>query len=258
MPGLWGSSLQKDFQMFKEIFSKDCFQPDLIKIYPCVVTKNSKLFQYWKKGDYKPLSNSEAKELIIKIKKIIPPYVRISRLIRDIPEESILAGPNISNLRQIIQKEKGSICRCIRCREVKEAWKEKEKMVLKRIDYPASKGKEIFLQYISPKDEKLYAILRLRIPASLNKRHFLKELRSAGLIRELHTYGKLIKIKQKSLQSPQHIGLGKRLVKKAEVIAKKEFGLSKMAVISGVGVREYYQKLGYHQEGEYMVKELWA
>ncbi len=256
MPGLWGSTLQKDFKMFKKIFSDQSFQPDLIKIYPCVVTENSKLFHYWRKRKYQPLNNNQTKKLIIKIKKIIPPYVRVSRLIRDIPEESIVAGPNISNLRQIIQKEKGVICRCIRCREVKGAWKKNEKIVLKRTDYFASEGKEIFLQYSSPKEEKLYAILRLRIPSLLNKNHFLKELRLTGLIRELHTYGKLTKINQQNVCSPQHIGLGKKLVKKAEEIAKKEFNLSKIAVIAGVGVREYYQKLGYHLEGEYMIKKI--
>lgn len=244
MPGLYGSSLKRDYLMFKELFSNPDFQPDMLKIYPTVVTRNSDLCKLWKNGKYKPLSDNNFQKFILKVKKnIIPPYVRIARLVRDVPATSIVAGPTASNLRQLIEKE--SACQCIRCREVGANYAIQEKTVLDRIDYPASDGKEIFLQYISPKNNKLFALLRLRITSA-----------NSAIIREVHTYGKLAKINKKDKNSPQHIGLGKKLISEAEKIAKKEFGLDKIVVISGVGVREYYRKLGYKLENTYMVKYL--
>jgi elongator complex protein 3 len=228
----------------------------MIKIYPCVVTKNSKLYQLWKTGKYQPLSNKENEKLMIAIKKIIPPYVRITRLIRDIPEESIEAGPNISNLRQILQQKKVQ-CQCIRCREVRADYQAEEDIVLDRIDYPASSGKEIFLQFVSQDKSKLFALLRLRINNfETSKNHFLPVLKNSAIIRELHTYGKSTKLKAKSTDSPQHLGLGKKLVLETEKIARQEFNLNKISIISGVGVRGYYEKLGYELEKEYMVKKL--
>jgi len=242
MPGLPGSTPARDFKMFKELFSNPDFQPDMLKIYPTVVLKNSQLFNIWKKGSYKPLSDVQFEKLILKIKnEVIPPYVRIARLVRDVPTSSIIAGPNVSNLRQIIIPK--SHCPCIRCREVRSGYEIKEKIVLDRIDYAASDGKEIFLQYVSPDKNKLFALLRLRITSGSN-----------AVIREVHTYGKLTKINQKNKKSPQHIGLGKKLIAEAEKIAKKEFGASEISVISGIGVRNYYRKLGYRLKDTYMVK----
>jgi elongator complex protein 3 len=256
MPGLLGSSFKKDLEMFKEIFSNPNFQPDLIKIYPCVVTKNSNLYKLWKAGKYKALTNKQIEKLITEIKKIIPPYVRVSRLIRDIPKTSIVAGPNISNLRQIIQN-KGIKCNCIRCREVRDNYdrkKDKTKprsnsrsesdtgVILRRIDYDASNGKEMYLEYVSPDFTKLYSLLRLRISSG------------QAIIREVHTYGKLLNLKSRDQKSPQHMGLGKKLILEAERIAKKEFNCQKISVIAGIGVREYYRKLGYKLRSTYMIK----
>jgi elongator complex protein 3 len=251
------------------------FQPDMLKIYPTVVLKNSTLYNVWKnmtylhvlsadgkcsKKHYKPLNDKEFAEFILRIKnEIIPPYVRIQRLVRDVPSTSIIAGTKLSNLRQIIAKK--SDCPCIRCREVRADYKINEKIILDRIDYEASGGKEIFLQYVSLDRKKLFALLRLRIPFSLHssssKLHkTFPVLKNAALIREVHTYGKLTPINKRDKNSPQHIGLGKKLIAAAERIAKEEFEIKKMAVISGVGVKEYYRGLGYRQKETYMVKNL--
>jgi len=268
MPGLPGSDLKKDYQMFQELFSNPAFQPDMLKIYPTVVTKNTKLHSLWKNGKYKPLGDTEFAKFVLQIKKeIIPPYVRIARLVRDVPTTSIIAGPTISNLRQIIEKE--SRCQCIRCREVKSDYTIGEKIILDRIDYSASDGQEIFLQYVSQDKKKLFALLRLRISsmhdvethynASLrcNTMHkLLPVLKNAAIIREVHTYGKLTKIDTQDKNSPQHIGLGRKLMLEAERIAKQEFNLSKIVVISGIGVRGYYRKSGYKLRNTYMIKKL--
>ena len=256
MPGMYKSSSKRDLAMFKTLFSNQNFQPDMLKIYPCVVTKNSEIYELWKNRKYQPLNNEANKKLLIKIKKVIPLYVRIARLIRDIPDKSIEAGPNISNLRQILEQE-GVECQCIRCREIKADYEIKEKIILDRIDYPASAGTEIFLQFTSKDKQKLFALLRLRINSpKTSKEHFLPVLKNSALIRELHTYGQSTGLNKKNSNSPQHLGLGKKLIREAERITKKEFNCKKIAIIAGVGVRTYYEKLGYQTENEYMIKKL--
>lgn len=266
MPGLPGSTPRRDFTMFKALFSKPDFQPDMLKIYPTVVLKDSDLYKIWKKKGYKPLTDKQFEKIALKIKnEAIVPYVRIACLVRDVPTNSIIAGPIVSNLRQIIAQK--SNCPCIRCREVKNEYVTEEQMMLDRIDYDASDGKEIFLQYTSPDKKKLFALLRLRILGRIGggstsikevKSPFksLPVLENAAIIREVHTYGKLAKINSKDKNSPQHIGLGKKLLREAERIAKEEFGLEKIVVISGVGVRGYYRKNGYRLKDTYMVKSL--
>jgi elongator complex protein 3 len=271
MPNLPGSTPAKDLKMFKEIFSNPDFQPDMIKIYPCVVTRGSEIYKWWKQGKYKPYSEKHLVELLIKIKKIIPPYVRVNRLIRDIPNPSIAAGNKISNLREVVAAEmarRGLACKCIRCREVghqignsarKGALQTKRSLTAASPKfsvrkYKASNGTEYFISFESPNKKILYAFVRLRIP-NFSIEPILPELKDAALIRELHTYGHLVPIDKNSPGATQHLGLGKKLMAEAENIARKS-GLKKMAVISGIGVREYYKKLGYQKEGTYMVKNL--
>ncbi len=252
MPGLPGSDLKKDMEMFRKLFSDPSYRPDMLKIYPTIVVRNSALYNLWRKGKYMPLTDEAFKKFIISVKdEVIPPYVRIARLVRDVPETSIIAGPRISNLRQLIAHK--SRCRCIRCREIRSSYTGKEKIILNRIDYKSSGGQEIFLQYASPDLKKLFALLRLRIPG---KNFLLSVLKNSAIIREVHTYGKLTEFSKTDKKSPQHIGLGKKLIKEAEKIAKSEYGLNKVVVISGVGVRGYYRKLGYRLKDTYMVKSL--
>lgn len=254
MLNLPGSNLKKDEKMFGELFNNPNFQPDLLKIYPCVVLKNSPLYRLWKKGGYQPYSDKQLINLLLKIKKKIPPYVRIQRIVRDIPKESIIAGNKISNLRQIIDQKKDKICQCIRCREIKSAYSPNTKLKLFRHNYSASGGQEIFLSFEDLKRKNLYALLRLRL---LNKTQPapLSALDNTALIRELHTYGELVPIGKKEKQKTQHLGLGKKLMAEAEKIVKKETNLRKIAVISGIGVRAYYRKLGYKLEKTYMIKK---
>jgi len=193
MPGLPGSSLKKDFLMFKELFKNPSFQPDILKIYPTVVIKNSELYKLWKQKKYKAIADKQFEKLIVQVKnELIPPYVRIMRLVRDVPTKSILAGPKISNLRQIIAQE--SKCQCIRCREVRTDYKINNRIILDRIGYEASDGHEIFLQYVSHDKSKLFALLRLRIPS---QNVFIPALKNSAIIRELHTYGQMTEINKK-------------------------------------------------------------
>lgn len=259
MPNLPGSTFEKDVNMFKSLFNQSEFQPDLIKIYPCVVTEFAEIANWWREGKYIPYTDAELVKLLLEIKKLFPPYLRVIRVIRDIPAESILAGSKISNLRQLLQvqmKKEGIECQCIRCREIRSINFNPEDVEFIRRDYSASNGHEIFLSFEDTKKNKLISMLRLRIPSQYFKKqkHFIPELNASALIRELHTYGEQTSLGKKG--DSQHLGYGKKLLHEAEKIVRIEYNLSKISVISGVGVREYYAKQGYTLVGTYMQKKI--
>lgn len=271
MPGLLGSTQSLDLKAFKEIFSNQNFKPDALKIYPCMVLKNTKLYNLYKKNKFKPLTTKKAIDLIIKMKKYIPEYCRVMRVQRDIPTYMTEAGVDVTNLRQYIHnkmKKQNLKCKCIRCREPRNEKIDFSKVKLIRRDYKASNGKEIFLSYEA--QNKILGFLRLRIPY----KPFRPEItnNSAG-IRELHVYGAPAMISNKSkFNQPntkknfhrntkeknlvQHRGIGRKLMKQAEKIAKQDFDIKKLLVISGIGVRQYYKKLGYKQDGIYVSKKI--
>ena len=262
MPNLPGSDLKRDEKMFEILFKNPDFQPDLLKIYPCALLKEAPLYKLWGAGKYKPYTERQLINLIKSIKKKIPYYVRIQRITRDIPSHIIIeGGAKISNLRQILiekMKNEGWKCKCIRCREVRENYNPKEKLYLFRQDYQVSGGKEIFLSFENKNRKKLYSLLRLRIPSQCNKvrpRCIFPALKDAVIIREVHTFGEMVPIGIKKI-APQHRGLGKKLIKEAEKITKKEFGLKNITVIAGIGARGYFRRLKYKLKDTYMIKNL--
>jgi len=249
MLGLPESNPKKDLEMFKELFKNPDFKPDQIKIYPCQVIKGAKLEELHKKGLYHPYSTEDTKELIIKIMKIIPNYCRVMRIMREIPPDYLTAGILRIDLRRDIEAElrkTKSKIKEIRFREIGFALRDLEEeeinkdLKLKTTKYKASKGNEYFLE-VTNKNNILFGLCRLRI---FNNKAF---------IRELHVYGQSVKIGEKGKSLGQHKGIGKQLLNEAEKIIKEK-GLNKLSIISGVGVREYYKKLGYRLDGEYMVK----
>ena len=240
-------SKEKDLKLFKKIFQSEKFRPDQLKIYPCQIIKDSPLAKTYKLIKYVPYNEKETKEILIKMMKIIPDYCRVMRMMREFPKEKLIKGTEKLDLRKDIEEEfrnKGLKIREIRMREIgfnKNASDLDAK--IKIIEYQASGGKEYFLEFTN-KENILFGLLRLRV---FNK---------TAIIRELHIYGQALNLGEEGAES-QHIGLGKRLIKKAEEIAK-ENGFKKLSVISGIGVREYYKKLGYKldEEGIYMIKKL--
>lgn len=261
MPNLPGSTPEMDIRMIHDLFSGPDHQPDMLKIYPCVVLRNSLLYTMWEKGEFTPYSDEMLLHVLKEAKKRVPKYVRIIRVIRDIPADYIVAGSKISNLRQLIledQKKHDWHCVCIRCREIRNEPVDLENYTLSHTTYDTRTGKEVFLSFEHKTENKCAAFCRLRLPKAdalqANSKE-LKVLEGAAIVRELHTYGQLVEITEKGSQS-QHLGLGVRLMQEAERIAQ-ENGYKKMAVIAGVGVREYYKnKLGYALEDTYMVKNL--
>lgn len=244
MPGLTGLFGQidekKEIEMFSSLFTAD-YMPDELKIYPTLVVPGTKLYELWQQGKYVPLETSQMIRLLIEFKKIVPDFVRIKRVMRDISEHKSEAGARVTNLRQLAKermKKENVGCRCIRCREVghtKETGGEPE---LKEVSYKASGGNEIFLSYEN--GNALLGFLRLRLSA-------------AAKIRELHIYGSMVPFSKRG--GWQHQGLGGKLLAEAEKIAK-ENGCAKISVTSGVGARGYYRRLGYSLETPYMVKNL--
>lgn len=243
MPALPGSNPAKDLKMFKELFSSPQYCPDQLKFYPTIVTKGSLLYRWYRAGKYQPYSDKQLQRLITQCKAITPEYVRIIRLIRDIPGEDIVAGNLITNLRQIM-KDQGVKCRCIRCREARGKTID-QNFQFRVTEYPASLGREYFIQVESADRQTLYGFCRLRLTDNSPI--------APAIIRELHVYGELVPVGSKKVI--QHAGLGKSLLSYAEDIARQA-GVFKMAIISGVGVRAYYRKLGYKLKNGYMFKEI--
>jgi elongator complex protein 3 len=249
MLGLPDIDKRKDIDGLKKIVTDPDFQPDMLKLYPCMVMPGTQLEKEWKKWLFKPITTDEAAERIIEFKKYVPEHVRIMRVQRDIPTK-LGIGVDRNNLRQIIEyrmKEKGLKCRCIRCREIKGSEIMHPKLVVR--EYEASGGHEYFIS-IETADDLVVGFCRLRIPSQSLRKEITP---TSALIRELHVYGSAARIGASG--TVQHKGFGKQLLEEAERIAKKN-SKDKMVVISGIGVRDYYRKLGYRKEGPYMVKKI--
>lgn len=261
MPGLPGSDFKRDLESFKSIFENPDFRPDMLKIYPTLVVEGTRLYDVWKKGDYKPYGTNETAELIAEVKKVVPEWVRIQRIQRDIPVKLIVDGVEKSNLRQIVQRkleESGDKCDCIRCREVgirslKGDFPDLKTIALKRNEYEASKGKEYFLSF-EDVNGMLIAYARLRKPSEAAHR---EEVRAEPcmILRELKVAGEMVPIGELDKERWQHHGYGHELIKECEAIAT-ENGAGKILVMSGVGVRVYYRRFGFEKEGPYMMKRI--
>ena len=259
MPGLFVNQ-KEDLKMFKQLFSDDNFKPDMLKIYPCLVTKGSELYDLWKEGTYSPYTDEEAVDLIVEIKKILPKWVRTMRIQRDIPSTLIEAGVQKSNLGELVYNkldENHIDCQCIRCREIGHK-KTKENYTLDdfklfKESYTACGGEETFISIEDKNEESIAGFLRFRIPSDKIFRPEITD--KTALIRELHVYGNMIQIGDKNPSIGQHTGFGEKLLVEAENLAIDN-DKNEIAIISGIGSRNYYRKFGYERKGPYMAKKL--
>ncbi|MBU0660828.1 tRNA uridine(34) 5-carboxymethylaminomethyl modification radical SAM/GNAT enzyme Elp3 [Patescibacteria group bacterium] len=274
MPDLPGTTPAHDVEMYKLLFEDPALKPDMVKIYPNTVIETAELAEWFKDGRYTPYGDKELFNALIEMKKATPRYCRISRLIRDIPTPDIQAGNSITNLREALHKkmiEQGNTCACLRCREIgrQQTQLKGDKRTEIFVDtYKTSGGTEHFITVEDPNRIAVYGFLRLRIPHEHNIESWMRknetdilqktipEIKDCAFVRELHVYGQLVKIGKTDHGASQHKGLGTQLMIKAEELVKKEAKQSKIAVISGVGVRGYYRKLGYRKIGTYMVKNI--
>jgi len=278
MPDLPGTTPKHDVAMYKTLFSDTALCPDMVKIYPNTVIESAELYTWFKEGKYKSYGEKALFGALLAMKKATPRYCRISRLIRDIPSNEIRDGNSITNLRESLTKElhkTNTQCVCLRCREISRQKDNIPKNTIPQLfvdTYQTVGGTEHFITLEDPKRIAVYGFLRLRIPHKIGKKEkgahewlskarsedilqIIPEISNCAFIRELHVYGQLVKIGEQRQQASQHKGFGKKLMKAAEEIIQKA-GIQKSAVISGVGVRGYYRKLGYRKIGTYMIKKL--
>lgn len=251
MPGLPGSTPDHDLELSRQLFDDEKFRPDGLKLYPTLVVAGTELEMWYQNQRYQPYPAETMIELMIKIKTLVPNYVRISRVMRDIPAKFIVAGLKDSSLRDAIKrrlKELEVSCRCIRCREYGHRYRDGWKIgtpLLRRLDYRASRGREIFLSFEDDL-ETIFGLLRLRIGPGDD----------SAFVRELHVFGPEVPVGQVKMEAAQHKGLGGELLKEAERIAREEFQIQQIKILSGVGSRDYFREWGYRLDGAYMVKRV--
>lgn len=273
MPGQPGSNPEKDVAMYRTLFDDARFRPDMVKLYPCVVLPTAELQSWYDDGRFKPLVGEALVETMIRIQALTPYYCRVPRLIRDFPSPEITGGNKVTNLRQEIEnrmRERGIELRDLRAREAGHRPPLDPGVVPELFveAYENAGGTELFLSYEDPARTTVLAFLRLRLPdheAAFGDektdrwlgeiRGTFPELVGAAYVRELHTYGQALALGEEQDAAVQHKGLGRKLMERAEAIAK-ERGFEAICVISGIGVREYYRRLGYELAGTYMKKEL--
>ncbi|XP_066553609.1 elongator complex protein 3 isoform X1 [Amia ocellicauda] len=261
MPDLPNVGLERDVEQFIEFFENPAFRPDGMKLYPTLVIRGTGLYELWKTGRYKSYSPSTLVDLVARILALVPPWTRIYRVQRDIPMPLVSSGVEHGNLRELAlarMKDMGTECRDVRTREVgiQEIHHKVRpyQVELVRRDYVANGGWETFLSYEDPQQDILIGLLRLR---KCSPESFRPELKGGvSIVRELHVYGSVVPVSNRDPSKFQHQGFGMLLMEEAERIAREEHGSGKIAVISGVGTRNYYRKIGYELEGPYMVKKL--
>lgn len=263
MPDLPNVGMERDLYQFQEYFENPAFRTDGLKIYPTLVIRGTGLYELWRTGRYRNYTPNGLIDLVARILALVPPWTRIYRVQRDIPMPLVTSGVENGNLRELAlarMKDFGTACRDVRTREVGvNEVKHKirpNQIELVRRDYTANGGWETFLAYEDPKQDILIALLRLR--KCSEKYTFRPELvgQPTSMIRELHVYGMAVPLHARDPKKFQHQGFGTLLMEEAERIAREEHGSIKISVISGVGVRSYYRKLGYWLDGPYMSKWL--
>ncbi len=255
MPNLLGATPQSDLADFQRLWDDPAMRPDELKIYPTALLRNTDLYGYYERGEYRPYDQETVIDLIARCKQVVPRYCRLSRIIRDIPSQYIVEGYRISSLRQDVQRRmhaRGWRCQCIRCREVGGRTVDGE-LTLDDLVYDAGVAEEHFLSFVTA-DDRLAGFLRLSLPYDRQASAALfPELAGCAMIREVHVYGPALEIGGASEGEAQHRGLGRRLIERAEELAR-ERAFARLAVIAAIGTRAYYRRLGFDVEGAYMIK----
>ncbi len=261
MPGLPGSNPEEDLADLLRLFEDESLRPDMMKLYPTTVVRGTALARMCEAGLYEPYDLETVVRLIAEMKVHVPPWHRIMRIQREIPEGDIAAGNKAGNLRELVLarvKRDGHSCGCIRCREVAMGSPSEIEgdLVLRRESYPASGGTESFFAYEYEKTSKIAGFVRMRSPSPRAHR---AELRSrACIVRELKVYGRVVSVGSRDEQAFQHRGLGRSLLEAAEEEARAAFDAGTLVIMSAVGTRNYYRKFGYERLGPYMAKNLSA
>ncbi len=249
MPNLLGSSPADDLRDFARLFSDPAIRPDELKIYPCSLIQSAELVHYHDRGEWHPYTQDELLEVLASTLAEVPRYCRVTRVIRDISSDDIVTGNKLTNFRQLAEQEiarRGGVCRDVRAREIRSDDFDAEMLALRATVYDAQVSEEHFLEFVTPED-RIVGFLRLSLP---REQSFVPELGGSAVIREVHVYGASLGLGDRSGDKPQHRGLGGRLVEEAARRAR-EAGYPSLAVISAVGTRDWYRRLGFETSGLY-------
>lgn len=259
MVNLYGSDIAGDEADYARFVSEAAFQPDEVKLYPCVLVEGTGLVRRYETGEWRPYAEEELVELLARDVLVTPPFTRVSRMIRDISAVDIMAGSKKTNLRQLVEASdtlKAGDVREIRFREIAGEEIDVSSLVLDTVAYETTNTSERFLQWITP-EGKIAGFLRLSLPHEdylLAHAIELPDELGCAMIREVHVYGQVANL-HRSDGSAQHLGLGRRLVERACELAR-EAGFGRINVISSVGTRDYYRKLGFVDGALYQTREL--
>ncbi len=258
MLGLPCMDPSSDVTGFRRLFDDPDFRPDMLKIYPTLVLPGTPLYEDWRAGRYEPYDAPTATSVLAEAKALVPPWVRIQRIQRDIPARLIAAGVRAGNVRELAVRElarTGRRCRCLRCREVgRRAIPLVADLAPTETRYDAAGGREVFLSWEDPATDTIAGFLRLRFPS-----HRTEGGLEFPVVRELKVLGPEVPIggSGSTGETFQHRGLGRELLERAEGLARSE-GFDRLFVLSAVGTREYYRRSGYEPHGAHMAKRLFA
>jgi elongator complex protein 3 len=258
MIGLPGMDPDRDLADFRRLWEESDFRPDLLKIYPTLVLPGTPLYEDWKEGRYVPYDTPTAVGVLAEMKRLVPPWVRIQRIQRDIPSRLIAAGVRASNVRQKAVarlRESGIDCRCLRCREAgRRATPPFDAFELHRTEYSANGGREVFYVWEEESTDTVAGFLRLRFPSSATVGGLTEPV-----IRELKVVGSEVAVGGRAGRPTdyQHRGFGTSLLTAAEEESRGA-GFPGVYVTSAVGTREYYRHHGYARAGPHMRKAFCA
>jgi len=243
MPNLPASSPALDLEDYDRLFGDPDFRPDELKVYPCSLIESAELVHLHEDGRWRPYEHDELLEVVSGVLERTPRYCRLTRVIRDISSDDIVVGNKFTNFREIAEKavaERGGETLDIRKREIRGEAFDADALELRATGYESSAGSEVFLELVTP-DDRIVAFLRLTLPS---RESFIEEIRESALIREVHVYGAALDLGARSEGRAQHRGFGARLIQDAAQRSRAA-GFGEIAVISAIGTRGYYRKLGF-------------
>jgi len=253
MPNLLGATPESDVADFARLFADPAIRPDELKLYPCSLIESAELMHYHERGEWRPYGPEELLDVLAHALARVPRYCRVTRVIRDISSDDIVVGNKQTNFRQLAEQEvtrRGGACLDIRAREIRGDDFDPDRLELRANVYDAGVAEEHFLEFVTP-EERIVGFLRLSLP---REKSFVAELGESAVIREVHVYGASLGLGDRADDKAQHQGLGRRLVAEAGRRTRAA-GYRRLAVISAVGTRDWYRRLGFEPAGLYQVRD---
>ena len=243
MANLPGATPESDIEDYARLFDDADFRPDELKLYPCLLVESAELMGAYQRGEWKPYDDTSLLRVLEVCMAATPRWCRLTRVVRDFSAHDIVAGTHTANMREVAERrlrDRGQVLCDVRSREIRGDAFDRTALVLRETRYASALGEECFLEFVTPED-RLVGFCRLALPRAPVS---IDEIRDSAMLREVHVYGASLPLGLRPTDSAQHGGLGTRLVRAAQDRAAAA-GFAKLAVISAVGTRAWYRKLGF-------------